>query len=106
MAFALANFAPAGNSSKPPSGVTGPAADLKGAPCLWSYMTADTSATINTSGYFNEVFDLLHIGDLIFGLAGANSGGTLAPSIFVVLSKAASVVDVSNGEPITISDTD
>ena len=104
MAYDQANFAPAGNQSKPISGVA--SATIKGAPSIYSYATADTLATLNTSGYFNDLSDTLNVGDFIFALTGAGSGGTLAPAICVVLSNAAGVVDVSDGTAITVSDTD
>lgn len=109
MAFTQATFAPAGNQSKRAALDTdagSPAASLNGAPQVWTYQTADTAATVNTSGYFNAVASLLRAGDFIFAACGANSGGTLAPRIFVVLSNTGSVVDVSDGTAVTISDTD
>lgn len=110
MAFDIANFAPAGNTSRPPSGIG--TSTLVGAPRLFTYMSADTIATMNSSGYFNAgtaykgAYQLLEKGDLIFALGGAGSGGTLAPAILMVLSKASGVLDVSDGTTITISDTD
>lgn len=110
MAFDITNLAPIGNSSKPLSGVG--TTDLDGAPSVWSYATADTAATINTAGYFNGgvanggAYNLLNVGDLIYALTGAGSGGTLAPRLFVVLSKASGVLDVNDGTTLSTSDAD
>lgn len=110
MTFAIANFAPVGNTSKPPGGVG--TTTLTGAPRLFSYMSADTIATMNTAGYFNAgtaykgAYNLLEVGDMIYALGGAGSGGTLAPTLLVVLSKASGVLDVSDGTAVTISDAD
>jgi hypothetical protein len=110
MAFALANFAPIGNSSKPLSGVG--TATIKGAPSIFSYATADTKATADTAGYFNGgvayggAYNLVNVGDLIYALTGAGSGGTLAAALLVVNSKAAGVLDVVDGTAITMTDTD
>lgn len=104
MTFALENFAPVGNTSKPLSGVG--TTSLKGAPSVWSYATADTLATVNTSGYFNSVASLLKVGDLILGLTGAGSGGTLAQALFTVVSNDGTTVDVADGTAITQTDSD
>src|SRR3990167_2231401 len=54
MAFAQLNFNPAGGQSKCGS-----------APQVFTYRTADSIATCNTSGYFNDMTTLLHVGDII-----------------------------------------
>ena len=56
MAFALANFTPAGGSS------------ARGkAPQLHTYQSsADNLATVVGSGYFDEIANLLEAGDIIF----------------------------------------
>lgn len=104
MAFDKKNFAPVGNTSKPLKGVG--TATLTGAPSVYSYATADSLATVNTSGYFNEVATILNVGDMIIGLTGAGSGGTLAQGLFTVVSNANGVVDVADGTAITQTDTD
>ncbi len=104
MAFILANFAPVGNTSKPLSGVG--TQNLKGAPSIWSYATADTKATADTAGYFNAASKLLNVGDLIYCLSEAGSGGTLAAALLVVNSNTGGVVDVVDGTAITMTDTD
>jgi len=111
MAFDRSNFAPIGNTSRPVSGVA--STSIKGAPSMWSYVTADTRATLNTAGYFDNgsttntgLRNILAVGDLIYALCGAGSGGTLDPAFFTVLSNSSGIVDVSDGTQITISDTD
>ena len=104
MAFVQANFAPVGNTSKPPSGVG--TQTLKGAPSVWSYATPDTKATVDTSGYFHAAAKLLNVGDLIYAVTGAGSGGTLAAALLVVNSNTGGVVDVVDGTAITMTDTD
>lgn len=104
MAFTFNNFAPVGNSSKPLQGVG--TSSLTGAPSIWSYATADTKATVDTAGYFNAVANLVKVGDLIYVLSGAGSGGTLAASLVVVNSNSGGIVDVNDGTAITMTDTD
>lgn len=104
MAFALANFAPVGNTSKPLSGVG--TQNLKGAPSIWSYATPDTKATVDTAGYFNSISKLVQVGDLIYVLSGAGSGGTLAGTLLIVNQNSGGVVDVNDGTAITMTDTD
>lgn len=104
MAFILENFAPVGNSSKPLSGVG--TQTLKGAPSVWSYATIEAKAAVDTAGYFNGAAKLLKVGDLIYAITGAGSGGTLAAALLVVNSNTGTVVDVVDGTAITMTDTD
>lgn len=106
MAFALANFAPVGNTSKPLTGVG--TATIKGAPSLWSYATADTAATVDTAAYFNDVAQMVNVGDLIYVASGAGSGGTLVVTLMIVnaVNKTTGVVDVSDGTTVSATDTD
>lgn len=103
MSFALANFAPVGNTSKRLAGVG--TSTITGAPAVWSYATADAVNTVSASGYFNDVSNQVGVGDLIYAACGAGSGGTLAPRLFVVVSNAAGVVDVADGTAVTVTDT-
>lgn len=110
MTFDINNLAPVGNTSKPLSGVG--TNTLKGAPTVYSYVTADTLATVNTSGYFNlgvaysGAYNILNKGDLIIVLSGAGSGGTLAQGLCTVVDKASGTVDVADGTAITQTDSD
>ena len=103
MTFAIANFAPVGNTSKPLSGVG--TSSIKGAPSLWSYATADAVNTVSASGYFNSISSRLAKGDLIYAVCGAGSGGTLAPRLFVVNYNSNGVVDVADGTAVSVTDT-
>jgi len=74
------------------------------APGLYGYSTADTIATVNTSGYFNDLSDTLTPGDTI--LVRSSTGGTQVLSWVYVLTNASGVVDVTDGLTITATDTD
>lgn len=110
MTFDITNFAPAGNQSKPLNGVG--TTTLKGAPSIHTYATADTLATVNTSGYFNAgvayggVYNLVNKGDVILVLSGAGSGGTLAQAWATVVDKASGTLDIADGAAIAQTDGD
>lgn len=72
------------------------------APKIWTYKSADALATINTSGYFNSATRELNVGDMIYAYDTATPTATL----FVVLSNASSVVDVSDGTAVSVADAD
>lgn len=72
------------------------------APQMWSYSSADAIATVNTSGYFNSAADLLKVGDLIYVF----DSNTPTASLVVVLSNTGTVVDVSDGTSIAVTDAD
>lgn len=105
MAFLKANFSPVGAT----------AARGK-APSIWSYRTADTLATVNTAGYFDNgatlntgMRNVLSIGDIIFvsEVDDVDTPGSVVSSSLVnVVSNASGVIDVSDGTPITITDSD
>lgn len=106
MAFDKANFAPVGNTSKPLSGVG--TATLKGAPSVWSYASADArtgAGSISSAGYFNTVIDMLKVGDLIYCVHGAGSGGTLGAALLVVVSNDGTNVDTADGTAVSVTDT-
>lgn len=99
MAFLIANFSPIGGQSS------------RGyAPQRFSYKTADAHATVDTSGYFNEVSGMLEPGDIIDVVVVAALGAS--PEVVstygkhVVLSNAAGVVDVSDVTVGSVTDTD
>jgi hypothetical protein len=91
MAYAEIGLQPIGGQSK-----------AGNAPQMWSYKSADTIATVNTSGYFNTASDSLKVGDLIY----VYDSNTPTASLVVVLSNASGVVDVSDGQAITVADAD
>jgi len=72
------------------------------APQIWTYTSADSIATVNTTAYFNDASSLLKVGDIIFVYDSA----TPTMSIVFVLSNASGVVDVSDGLTVTATDTD
>ncbi len=74
------------------------------APSIYSYSTADTIATVNTEGYFNDLSDTLAVGDVIF--VRSSTGGTQVLTIVYVLSNASGVVDVNDGTTLANTDGD
>jgi hypothetical protein len=67
---------------------------------LWHYRTTDTSAVVDTTGYFNGAAEMLRVGDMILANNAANNG------IFVVNANAAGVVDVADLTNFATADTD
>lgn len=49
---------------------------------LWHYTTSDAAAVVGSAGYFNDVKDMLRVGDMI--LASVNTGAQPAAGILVV----------------------
>lgn len=72
------------------------------APAMYLYKTADTQATVNTSGYFNTLAASLVIGDIIFVY------DTTTPSLVLtyVNGNASGVVDIADGTTVSATDTD
>lgn len=103
MTFAIANFAPVGNTSKPFKGAG--TSTLTGAPSIWSYGTADAVNTVSAAGYFNDLANIVNKGDIIIATCGAGSGGTLAPRLFFVNANNGTTVDVADGTAISVTDT-
>jgi hypothetical protein len=99
MAFVLKNLNPIGGQSKQNGVVAN-----EGAPAHWSYISNDTLADINTTGYFNAASSILGVYDSI--RAAHDIDGTPGVADFIVLSNAAGVVDVSNGVTIALTDSD
>lgn len=73
-------------------------------PVMWNYKTTDTLATVNTAGYFNSVAKEVNVGDLIY--AFTDTGGTPTPAHFFVNANSGTVVDVADGNALTLTDTD
>ena len=78
------------------------AAKKGNAPSMYTYTSADAIATVNTSGYFNDLSDTVAVGDVIF----VHDSATPTMSIVVVLSNASGVVDVSDGTTVSVADAD
>jgi len=91
MAYSNDGLSPAGAQAK-----------AGNAPQMWTYQSADAIATVNTSGYFNDVSSLLKVHDLMYVIDTATPTATLV----VVLSNAAGVVDVSDGTAVSVADAD
>ena len=93
MAFSKDNFQPIGGQAK-----------AGNAPQMWSYTApgTDAIADINTAGYFNEVADLVKVGDLIHVFDASVPTSTLV----TVLSNTGTVVDVSDGTALSVADAD
>jgi|DEB0MinimDraft_6_1074348.scaffolds.fasta_scaffold61107_2 hypothetical protein len=81
-----------------------PGASTGTAPSIHTYTTEDTIATANTSGYFNEISDILAVGDLIY--LQTSTGGTRVAVLAQVLSNASGVVDIADGTVLAATDTD
>jgi len=75
-----------------------------GIPAMWGYSTTDTTAVMDTSGYFNGVAGDVQVGDLI--VANTSTGGTLAAGIYLVSSNTGTVVDINNALVVTATDSD
>lgn len=105
MPFIRRNFAPIGGQETPI--LNGSAETVPGSPALWSYRTADATATVDTSGYFNEVARLVRVGDIIMRTTINASGVPQTAGMHVVLSiSAAGVVDVTDALALTMTNTD
>lgn len=76
----------------------------------YSFKTEDVHATVDTAGYFNELSDVLTVGDIIDVVVVTNrDASTEAVATYgahIVLSNASGVVDVSNVTVGVVTDTD
>ena len=91
MAFSRTGINPIGGQSK------------KGtAPQMWTYTSADAIATVNSAGYFNDMTNELSVGDVIF----VHDSNTPTMSIVMVASNASSVVDITDGTTVAMTDSD
>lgn len=101
MAFIRANFGPLGGQSK---------RGIGGAPASWAYKSADAHAAIDSAGYFNEVRNLLSIGDLIYVAVVTNLGlsteALATAGWHVVKDKTTTTVDVTDVTVAVVTDTD
>ncbi len=70
---------------------------------IWGYDAgADTIAAVNTTGYFNAAANDLQVGD---GIRVKSSSGTVYTNVLVA-SNTGGVVDVTDGDTITATDSD
>jgi hypothetical protein len=72
------------------------------APSMYLYKTSDTQATVNTSGYFNDLSSVLSVGDILFVY------DTTTPSLVLtyVNSNSSGVVDIGDGTTVSATDSD
>jgi hypothetical protein len=61
---------------------------------LWHYKTPDTSAVVDSTGYFNGAAAMVRVGDFIF--ANTNVNAIMQSGVFIVSSNLGGVVDVSD----------
>lgn len=78
---------------------------------VWHYVTEDTPATVDTTGYFNAKVDELAVGDLVWVYQATNeadlTAGIADVSLHIVLSNDGTTVDVSDDLlGATVTDTD
>jgi len=69
---------------------------------MWFYDSTDAMTVVRASGYFNDAAGMINVGDVIFVLD--SDAPTL--SVALVLSNTGSVVDISDGTAITVTDSD
>ena len=94
MAFVRNDFNTIGGQAR--AGVT---------PAMYVFSTTEAHTAVDASGYFNDVADILNVGDMII-VHGA-TGGTRTVTMHIVVSNASGVVDVSDGTTIgAVSDSD
>lgn len=108
MAFDIKFFAPIAGSSIGINNLDASPADATTprAPSLFSYLTADTHATVDTAGYFNTVRSMLKVGDFVL-VSVINASGVLQTAGYhVVITKSATAVDVVNVTAATVTNTD
>ena len=89
MAFVRNDFNTIGGQAR--AGVT---------PAMYVYTTTDAHTVVDGLGYFNDLSDILNVGDMI--IVHGSTGGTRTVTMHVVVSNASSVVDVSNGTVIAV----
>lgn len=75
-----------------------------GLPRRFAYTSTDTDTVISTAGYFDNAADMLNVGDVINVLA--DSDGTPVYGRVLVNSNTGGVVDVSDIEAFTTTDTE
>lgn len=71
---------------------------------LWHYTTADTIATVNTAGYFNDAIGMIRANDII--IAVTSTGSTPVVSLVYAKDVSSSAIDVTDGLTVTATDTD
>jgi hypothetical protein len=70
---------------------------------LWHYTTADASAVVDATGYFNAAAPMIRVGDII--VANLETAGAMKAGLFLVSSNAGGVVDVNDMTQVGSADT-
>lgn len=96
------------------SGLTVVGGSKKGnAPKMWLYKTADTAATVDTRGYFDNATtsntgmrNEMSVGDLVY--VHANSAGTTPTYGLMIVTEvsATGIIDVTNATALGATDSD
>jgi len=111
MAFDLDNFAPV-NPSVAPVVLTTTGTGIRGAPRMWTYVTADAQTDVDAAGYFNAAaayqgaYNMLEIGDLIYVVTVTGAGAFSQAGLVIVNAKASGTLDTTNVTVLTTTDSD
>ena len=74
-------------------------------PSYYIYTTTEAHTAVDASGYFNDLSDLLSVGDMI--CVHGSTGGTRTVTNHIVVSNASGVVDISDGTTVgAVTDSD
>ena len=94
MAFVRNDFNTIGGQAR--AGVT---------PAMYVFSTTEAHTAVDASGYFNDVADILNVGDMI--IVHGSTGGTRTVTMHICVSNDGNTVDVSDGTTIgAVSDSD
>lgn len=64
---------------------------------IWSYLTADSKATLEGAGYFNSIAADLQIGDVILAVTGITASAAVC-RMYVVSNNTGTVVTITKSE--------
>ncbi len=82
----------------------------KGAPAMWSFKTESAHTAVDASGFFNALSGMLSVGDVILVAVVTNRGASNEAlstiGWHVVASNASGVVDCTNVNALTLTDSD
>lgn len=76
------------------------------APQLFGLKTTDAATDVDGSGYFDQMSSQLTVGDVILRVTVDTAGVPTSAGFHIVMSNTDGVVDVSNADALTITDTD
>tara|TARA_R100001443_G_scaffold1750_7_gene6148 strand:+ start:4726 stop:4989 length:264 start_codon:yes stop_codon:yes gene_type:complete len=69
---------------------------------IWYYDSTDTLETVDQEGYFNDAAGMINVGDIVF----VYDNDAPAMTICTVLSNTGTVVDLSDGTALDLTDDD